>query len=144
MPGIRIRPADDRKVPDNSMIVIRDQNRPFHPPKDGRSLESVQAVCSICGVQHFCKTYHLQLRAGSVIVSTTVWAKMQAMPDNGGFIFVNVVGEPPAQGIGPGAPVGLIEKFSAIEISTIKKRGRLATFLFGDNKATANAGEGGK
>jgi len=111
MPGVRIRPKPDRVVPDSSLIVLRDQARPYPEPRDGRPLADVQAVCSKCGVQHFHKTLHLQLRAGSTIVSEAVWAKMQLMVDDGGFEYVNHVDAPPAQGITPGQETKLFEKF---------------------------------
>jgi hypothetical protein len=142
MPGVRLRPAPDRTVPDNALIVVRDISRPFPQPTNGQTLEQVQAVCSQCGVQHFHKTYHLQLRAGSVIVSETIWAKLQAMPDNGGFVLVNYVEAPPAQSITPGKEAELIEKFS-VDISPVKKRSRIGSFFLGPDLRTAVAGEGG-
>ena len=111
MPGVRIRPQADRTVPDDGLVVLRDLGRPFPPPKDGQRLEDVQAVCSKCGVQHFHKSLHLQLRAGSVIVSESVWAKMQKAPDSFGFEYVNHVSDPPAQGMTPGQETKLFEKF---------------------------------
>ena len=111
MPGIRIRPVADRTVPDNSLIVLRDLSRPRPAPKDGSMLEDVQAVCSKCGIQHFYKTLHLQLRAGSVIVSEAVWLNMQLLVDSGGFEFVNPVPDPPAQSLTPGKETKLFEKF---------------------------------
>lgn len=87
--GVRIRPTVDRNVPAGSLVVVRDVARPFVPP---------HSVCSTCGVPHTCKTYHLQLDAdGCVMVSATVWAKLQAMVDRGGFELVNTVAEPPRQ-----------------------------------------------
>lgn len=98
------------------MIVLRDVARP---------IPNVQRApwpgCSICmfgespfnapvGHQGF-KAYHLQLRAGTVIVSTTIWENLQRMPDCGGFEYVNHVAEPPAQRIRPGHEVELVEKF---------------------------------
>lgn len=49
---------------------------------------------------HEVKTYHLQLDSqGTVIVSTTVWGRMQQLYDSGGFEPVNVVSKPPTQGL---------------------------------------------
>ena len=115
--GVRIRPQPSRYVPDDALIVIRDMARPFDPVnKYGERLEDVQPVCSKCGVQHFHKTYHLQLRAGTVIVSEAVWHTLQRMVNDAGFEFVNYVEEPPAQGIAINAATGvgnvtLIEKY---------------------------------
>ncbi len=105
--GIRIRPQPDRVVPDNAMIVIRDISRPFKEISD-------KAPCGICKIPHYHKTYHLQLRAGSVIVSPTVWRKLQNLVDDGGMEYVNPVAEPPAQGIA-------IEQNGAGEVTLIEK-----------------------
>lgn len=112
MEGLRIRPKPELGFPDGALIVVTDHARPFPPPRSGRKLEEVQPVCDTCGVQHFAKTYHLQLRAGSVIVSTGVWNALQHLADNP-FEYVNPVSDPPAQGIEPwtNKPVELIEKF---------------------------------
>lgn len=99
MAGVRIQPRPDRYVPDNALIVVRDITRPFREPKVGR-LQDVQPVCRLCGVQHFEKTYHIQLQGGTAIVSTTIWEKMQRLVEYGGFEKVNVVEKPPAQNIG--------------------------------------------
>lgn len=119
MPGYRIRPTTP--VPDGALIVVRDITRPLPAPtkphrKGGRipTLEEVQPVCSHCGVQHFHKCYHIQLRAGSAIVSPTIWGNLQKLVDCGGFEFVNTVDDPPAQALtinsdGRGA-VDLVEK----------------------------------
>lgn len=94
-------------------MVVVDHARPFRPPTDGQRLEDVQPICPSCGVQHFTKTYHLQLRAGSVIVSTGVWEALQAIADNP-FEVVNTVADPPGQIIAPWSnnPIRLVEKFS--------------------------------
>ena|SRR5210317_1454190 len=123
MPGVRIRPHPDRVAPDNGLIVLRDLSRPFQQPKDGQRLEDVQPICSKCGVQHFYKSLHLQLREGSTIVSEAIWAKMQMMPDNGGFVYMNHVDEPPAQGMTPGQETQLFEKFSLTDIAAIPQKG---------------------
>jgi hypothetical protein len=96
-------------VPDNSLIVVVDKTRPYWS-RDQR-IEDVQPICSKCGIQHFHKTTHLQLRAGSVIVSEAVWANMQLLIDDGGFEFVNPVPDPPAQGMTPGEETQLFEKY---------------------------------
>ena len=52
-------------------------------------------------MQHLHKAYHLQLDGEkTTIVSETIWGKLQGMIDNGGFVFVNYVEDPPAQNIG--------------------------------------------
>ena len=99
MPGIRIQPRPDRAAPDNALIVVRDKTRPFPQPRDGQRLEKVQPVCRLCGVQHFEKTYHIQLQDGAAIVSTTIWDRLQTLVDCGGFEKVNVVEKPPSQTI---------------------------------------------
>lgn len=71
------------------MVVVRDITRPVTPGDP----------CGVCGVPHDCKTYHLQLHDGTVIVSTTVWDNLQKLYDCGGFEPVNVVSEPPSQGL---------------------------------------------
>ena len=110
--GIRIRTRPELGFPDGAMVVVIDHARPFPPPRSGARIEDVQPTCTTCHVQHFAKTYHLQLRAGSVIVSDEVWANLQGLADNP-FEAVNPVPDPPAQGIVPGSeqPVELIEKF---------------------------------
>ena len=112
MPGVRIKPKEGTHVPDDALIVVRDLSRPIPAPKDGRRPEDVLRVCHRCGVQHPCKTYHFQLRAGSVIVSDTVWARLQSMVNGGGFEFANEVPDPPAQGMFPGQEkeVTMLEK----------------------------------
>lgn len=112
MPGVRIRPKD-RHVPVSSMCVVRDIARPFPPPADGRRLADVQPKCSICGVQHFHKTYHLQLDGdGTAIVSPTIWQHLEGMVDSAGFELVNYVADPPAQTIALGeiVPAGGIPR----------------------------------
>lgn len=69
-----------------------------------------QPICPTCRVQHFAKTYHLQLRAGSVIVSIGVWDALRGLAENP-FEVANTVEKPPVQGITPGQEVQLIEKF---------------------------------
>lgn len=117
--GLRIRPRAELGFPDGALVVVTDHARPFPPPRDGTHLEDVQPRCSFCGVQHFAKSYHLQLRAGSVIVSTEVWANLQGLADNP-FEMVNVVAEPPAQGLYPNTdrPVELIEKYAMPILTT--------------------------
>ena len=129
MAGVRIRPQPDRVVPDNSMIVIRDKSRPKKPPHTGEALVDVLPVCSICGVQHFEVTFHLQLRDGSIIVTESLWAKLQAMIDHAGFEYMNHVDEPPAQGMQPGVETKLIEKYPMNEIVGAEPRSKLASLL---------------
>ena len=113
--GIRIRPQPDRIAPDNALVVIVDKTRPLPLPKDGRPLSAVKPACQNCGIVHTYKTYHLQLRAGSVIVSPTIWARLQGLVDCGGMEYVNPVAAPPTQRLdigenGQGA-ITLLEKF---------------------------------
>ena len=99
MSGIRIRPQPDRHVPDNAVVVVVDKTRPIPLPKDGRPLSAVKEPCQTCGILHEHKAYHLQLRAGSIIVSDTIWGRLQGLIDCGGFEMMNVVVDPPAQGL---------------------------------------------
>ena len=104
--GIRIEPQPDRlDVADNQMIVLRDQSRK-------RTVIPETPTCDICRVQHDCKTYHFQLVDGAVIVSTTIWERLQAMPDNGGFQVVNVVERPPTQRLAVNVENAPIRHFS--------------------------------
>ena len=141
MPGVRIRPKVDRVVPDNALIVIRDKSRPKILPKKaqqaGQRLEDILPVCSKCGVQHFEVTYHLQLRAGSIIVTESLWAKLQAMIEDGGFEYVNHVQDPPAQGMTPGQETTMIEKYPINEIVGAEKRSKLASLLIPSKTARA-------
>jgi hypothetical protein len=93
--GIRIQPALDRRETygdfANRLVILRDVSRPLKPHPQ-------QAICRICGHPHDYKTYHFQLDAeGTIIVSTTIWERLLAMPDHGGFEKINVVEEPPTQ-----------------------------------------------
>lgn len=117
--GIRIRPKPKVNVDQNGMVVVVDHSRPFRPPADGQALEDVQPTCPVCRVQHFAKTYHVQLVANHAMVSTTVWERLQSLRtpdgrDDNPFEMVNVVGEPPTIGIVPGSDKGpvLLEKYS--------------------------------
>ena len=115
LPGIRIRPKPDRRVPDNAVIVVRIMDRPLPLPKNGRPLTQVKPSCDMCGYVHEHKTYHLQLRAGSVIVSPVIWARLQGLVDDGGFEQMNTVADPPTQRLdismdGP-SDVVLLEKY---------------------------------
>jgi len=117
--GIRIRPRAELGFPDGALVVVTDHARPFPPPADGTPLEVVQPVCHLCGIQHFAKVYHLQLRAGSVIVSAEVWANLRGLAENP-FELMNVVAEPPAQGLYPNTdrPAELIEKYAMPILTT--------------------------
>jgi hypothetical protein len=124
------------------MIVVRDITRPLPKPKYGERLEDVQPFCSICKIQHFHKVYHLQLRAGSVIVSETIWEKLQQMVETAGFDFMNYVEDPPAQGINPGKETKLIEKYPINDTTPISRMARMAKLLRPDKPSkTARAGE---
>lgn len=116
--GIRIRPRPTLGFPDGALIVVTDHARPIPPPRDGTPLVDVIEQCRACGVQHFAKTYHIQLRAGSAIVSTGVWSALQALRTPSGdvdnpFVVANTVPDPPTQGIVPwtNKPVELVEKY---------------------------------
>jgi hypothetical protein len=92
--GIRIQPQPER-VRDldmrDRMIIVRDLARPLKPNSVQR-----QESCKTCGIPHTCKTYHFQLDGdGTIMVSTTIWDRLQAMFDHGGFEKVNVVADPP-------------------------------------------------
>ena len=126
MHGIRIRPQADRRTPDNAIVVVVDKSRPLPQPKNGRPLSQVKAPCDMCGYTHEHKAYHLQLRAGSVIVSPTIWARLQGLVDCGGFEQMNTVAEPPTQQIamsmdGPGDVV-LLEKYVSPIIEPVQGR----------------------
>jgi hypothetical protein len=96
---VRIQPQPARLAAEgigsvaHRLFIVRDRSRPL-PPNPHRP------VCRLCGHPHQCKTYHLQLDAeGTIIVSTTIWAHMRKLFDHGGFEAVNIVVEPPAQGL---------------------------------------------
>jgi len=97
--GIRIQPQPARLKAEgigsaaHRLFILRDQSRPLTPDPN-------RHPCETCGQPHEFKTYHLQLDAeGTTIVSTGVWEKFLSAPDHFGFEQVNVVAEPPAQGI---------------------------------------------
>ena len=96
-------------------MCVTDHARPYPQPRDGQRLEDVQPVCSNCGRQHFAKTYLIRVRAGSAIVSTTVWDRLQRLADNP-FLYANPVPEPPGQIIIPNGSGGVshryVEKFA--------------------------------
>lgn len=110
--GIRIEPKPGVDIHPDGMIVVVDHARPYPAPATGEALEDVLPLCPICRVQHFAKAYHIQLRAGTAIVSPQIWSNLQALADNP-FVFVNTVADPPAQVLDPwsGRPPELIEKF---------------------------------
>lgn len=113
--GIRIQPRPDLGWPDDANVCVTDHSRPLRPPTNGQSLADLIDPCRSCGQRHFAKTYHIQLRAGSTIVSTTVWDRLQRLDDNP-FVYANPVPEPPGQIIRPdmtgkGHRVELVEKF---------------------------------
>ncbi len=100
--GIRIQARASLNWPNDVFVVIQDHLRPFPPPADGTSLEEAQPVCRMCEfagkgrVKHFAKTYHIQMRGGSTIVSHGVWDALQRCADNP-FEAVNPVAKPPTQ-----------------------------------------------
>lgn len=112
--GIRIVPRADLNWPGDANVCITNHSRPHPPPRDGQRLEDVQPICTNCGLQHFAKTYLIRCRAGSAIVSTTVWAELCKLDDNP-FVFANPVVEPPGQILIPNRDGGfdhdLVEKF---------------------------------
>ncbi len=93
--GIRIR----HKTLKGIMLVVRDQSRPLlTTDKKPLPLNFPLDPCSTCGVPHSVKTYHLQLDSeGTIIVSRTVYEKLQGLADHAGFEFANVVDNPPDQ-----------------------------------------------
>lgn len=121
--GIRIQARPDLNWPGDANVCVTDHSRPYPQPRDGSRLEDVQPMCPSCGRQHFAKTYRIQLRAGSAIVSTTVWDRLQRLADNP-FVYANPVPEPPGQLIRAdnhgGFTVDLVEKF-AMPILTSRK-----------------------
>jgi hypothetical protein len=57
--------------------------------------------CGRCRVVHPCKVVHVDLDAeGTAIVSESVWAQFQRVPNWAGFRVVNTVSNPPTQGVG--------------------------------------------
>lgn len=95
--GIRIQPQPARirelGLTDlaGRMIIVRDISRPL-----GAASVQRRELCKFCGTPHEFKTYHFQLDAdGTIMVSTTIWNRLQAMFDHGGFEKVNVVASPP-------------------------------------------------
>lgn len=116
--GLRIEPKPHVNVHPDGMIVVVDHARPYPPPATGEALEDVLPICPICRVQHFSKAYHIQLRAGTAIVSKEIWKQMELLrtpsgdPDNP-FVFLNSVDDPPTQSIDPHSnrPPELLEKF---------------------------------
>lgn len=111
--GVRIVPRAGLNWPGDANVCVTDHSRPY-PQPNGARLEDVQPVCNSCGKQHFAKTYLIRMRAGSAIVSTTVWERLRNLDDNP-FEYANPVAEPPGQIITPNSSGGfyhdLIEKF---------------------------------
>ncbi len=114
--GIRIQPRPDLNWPGDASVCVTNHSRPLPPPTDGTPLEHIIQPCRFCGNRHFAKTYVIHLHAGSAIVSTTVWDRLQELDDNP-FVYANPVAEPPGQIISPAALGGqavrpeLVEKF---------------------------------
>ena len=112
--GIRIIPRADLNWPGDANVCITNHSRPHPAPRDGSRLEDVQPICANCGRQHLAKTYLIRCRAGSSIVSTTVWEQLQSLDDNP-FIYANPVPHPPGQILTPNSSGGfdhdLVEKF---------------------------------
>ncbi len=93
--GIRIR----HKTLKSILLVVRDQSRPLLTT-DKKPLPPNFPLdpCSTCGVPHYVKTYHLPLDSeGTVIVSRTIYERLQRLADHAGFDFANVVNNPPDQ-----------------------------------------------
>ena len=73
---------------------------------DGKRPYQQPYPCVACGRTHTFKTYHITLDdVGAAIVSYEILARLKQMPDMAGFRFVNVVHNPPAQIVVPGAPI---------------------------------------
>jgi len=106
MPGVRIRPKDERNVPDSALVVLTDKALPIPGANP-----TVSPVCSLCRIQHYHQTFHLRVRAGSVLVSAALWENLQRFPDDAGFEYANDVPDPPVQGMQPGKEVQLLEKW---------------------------------
>jgi hypothetical protein len=97
--GVRIQPQPARLAAEgigsvaHRLFIVRDLSRPVRPSPHN-------PTCRLCGRPHGYKTYHFQLDAeGTIVVSTTIWQHLLRMPDRGGFEAVNVVSEPPTQGL---------------------------------------------
>jgi len=113
--GVRIQPRPGLNWPGDASVCVTDHSRPYPQPRDGSRLEDVQPVCPLCGHQHFAKTYRIQMRRGSAIVSATVWENLQRLDDNP-FVYANPVPAPPGQIIRPSTRGGVqhvewVEKF---------------------------------
>lgn len=100
MAGIRIRHATER----NTLWLLADAARPYAEPliclactDAGITATALRLVEGRLMVLHLFKTYHLRLDdSGCVIVSATVWEKLQRIPGQP-FTFANVVEAPPMQ-----------------------------------------------
>lgn len=112
--GIRIQPRPNLNWPGDANVCVTDHSRPYPQPKNGQRLEDIQPICQSCGKQHFAKTYLIRMRAGSAIVSTVVWERLQRLADNP-FVYANPVPSPPGQILIPNSSGGfshdLVEKF---------------------------------
>ena len=83
--------------------IVRDVTRKFSQPYEcgyctrrAKTLDGYKAL----PVFHDGKTYHFELDADlSVMVSPTIWNRLQYLVDCGGFELVNTVASPPAQGL---------------------------------------------
>ena len=102
--GIRIR----HKTLKGVLMVLRDQKRPIPNPHNYKL-----PVCQTCMYVHDVKTYHLLLDdEGTIIVSTTVYNRIMALGDQGGFEMSNTVHQPPTQGISVPIAKKLIQAFN--------------------------------
>ena len=98
--GIRIVPRPDLGWPGDAVVCVTDHARPLPAPRDGTPLEKLVEPCRSCGQRHFAKTYRVDVRRGSAIVSTTVWERLRNLADNP-FVYANPVAKPPGQIITP-------------------------------------------
>lgn len=62
-------------------------------------LQGPRPVCSLCAQTHLCKTVHLVVDGeGTSIITRPTWNLIQGhAPNDGGFVVVNPVAEPPDQ-----------------------------------------------
>lgn len=86
MPGVRLAHPSLRGI----TYVVEDPFRPY----------TVPYLCQTCQTTHNMKSYHLELDGeGAVIVSTTVYERLQEL-GMAGLVLMNEVKEPPPITIG--------------------------------------------
>lgn len=95
MSGIRIQHDRLRSV----TLTLVDGARPYREALVCRALMVIRGELRPCARTHPHKTYHLTLdEAGAVIVSDTIWERLQRIPGNP-FRVANEVAAPPSQTI---------------------------------------------